>query len=269
MKMMSSILLLLILSSCLCAATFVVNVTQSSYQAEEKQNITLEWTFTTKTQGTWKNLFIICSLVRPDEELVLYRVREGVEIPESQDKQFSGRVQSNKDVLKEGRIRLHVSRLRTEDSGLYQCDVKTEDGFNNADCRLNVFVPVKVVGHDPIHAKVGDDVILPCHLKPPFDVKNLAIEWKFEGQIIHVHRSGVKDNAASNKTHINRTFMFPEEFEKGNISLKLTKVTQEDGGNYICFVPDLQSQVNQGNVTLILDENGPQGSLTDTRGKYV
>uniref|UniRef100_A0A087X475 Ig-like domain-containing protein n=1 Tax=Poecilia formosa TaxID=48698 RepID=A0A087X475_POEFO len=37
----------------------------------------------------------------------------------SQHPQFSGRVQMDKDVLREGRIRLHVSRLRTEDSGLY------------------------------------------------------------------------------------------------------------------------------------------------------
>ncbi|XP_054916852.1 uncharacterized protein LOC129379925 isoform X3 [Poeciliopsis prolifica] len=137
MKMMSSILLLLILSSCLCA-TFVVNVTQSSYQAEEKQNITLEWTFTTKTQGTWKNLFIYCEANTDHGVLVLYQVHEGVEIPESQDDQFSGRVQSDKDVLREGRIRLHVSRLRTEDSGLYLCDVKTGDGSNSGRCRLNV-----------------------------------------------------------------------------------------------------------------------------------
>ncbi|XP_054912072.1 uncharacterized protein LOC129376480 [Poeciliopsis prolifica] len=218
MKMMSSILLLLILSSCLCAATFVVNVTQSNYQAEEKQNITLEWTFTTKTQGTWKNLFIYCSLLRPDKERVLYRVHNGVEIPESQDDQFSGRIQSNKDVLREGRIRLHVSRLRTEDSGLYQCGVRTEDGVNYAECRLKVFVPVKVVGHDPIHAKVGDDVILPCHLEPPFDVNKLAIEWRFKSQIIHVQRSRAKDNEASDQEYINRTSMFPDEFKKGNIS---------------------------------------------------
>ncbi|XP_054876181.1 butyrophilin-like protein 8 [Poeciliopsis prolifica] len=180
MKMMSSILLLLILSSCLCAATFVVNVAQSSYQAEEKQNITLEWTFTTKTQGTSRELFIICEFRTAVKSGKLYVYRDGVEIPEFQDDQFSGRVQSNKDVLREGRIRLHVSRLRTEDSGLYLCDVKTGDGFNSAECRLNVTDEVKVVGHDPIHAKVGDDVILPCHLEPPFDVNKLTIEWRFE-----------------------------------------------------------------------------------------
>ncbi|XP_043954863.1 uncharacterized protein LOC122821066 isoform X3 [Gambusia affinis] len=138
MKMISSILLLLILSSCLCAATFVVNVTQSSYQAEENHSITLEWTFTTKTQGSWKNLFIYCEANTDHGVFVLYQVHEGVEIPESQDEQFSGRVQSDKDVLREGRIRLHVSRLRTEDSGLYLCDVMTDYGFNSGRCRLKV-----------------------------------------------------------------------------------------------------------------------------------
>uniref|UniRef100_A0A3B5Q3I5 Immunoglobulin domain-containing protein n=1 Tax=Xiphophorus maculatus TaxID=8083 RepID=A0A3B5Q3I5_XIPMA len=120
------------------SATFVVNVTQSSYQAEENHSITLEWTFTTKTQGSWKNLFIYCSLLAPHKELIFYHIHEGVEIPDSQHEQFSGRVQIDKDVLREGRIRLHVSRLRTEDSGLYVCYVKTEDGFNSGRCRLNV-----------------------------------------------------------------------------------------------------------------------------------
>uniref|UniRef100_A0A8C6KJB8 Ig-like domain-containing protein n=1 Tax=Nothobranchius furzeri TaxID=105023 RepID=A0A8C6KJB8_NOTFU len=57
---------------------------------------------------------------------VLYQVHEGVEVSESQDQQFAGRVQSDKDVLREGRLRLHVSRLRPEDSGLYLCEVKTD-----------------------------------------------------------------------------------------------------------------------------------------------
>uniref|UniRef100_A0A087Y7P0 Immunoglobulin domain-containing protein n=1 Tax=Poecilia formosa TaxID=48698 RepID=A0A087Y7P0_POEFO len=120
------------------AATFVVNVTQSSYEAEENHSITLEWTFTTRTQGNWRELFALCEFLAPPRGLVLYQVHNGVEVSESQDDQFSGRVQSDKDVLREGRIRLHVSRLRTEDSGLYLCDVKTEDGFNSGRCRLNV-----------------------------------------------------------------------------------------------------------------------------------
>ncbi|XP_036002794.1 uncharacterized protein LOC118565836 isoform X1 [Fundulus heteroclitus] len=138
-KMICRILLLIILNSCLCAATFVVNVTQSSYQAEENHSITLEWTFTTTPDGPWRDLFIYCSLLTPRKESVLYQVHDGVEVSESQDEQFSGRVQSDKDVLREGRIRLHVSRLRTEDSGEYYCFVETEDSYGSDRCQLNVF----------------------------------------------------------------------------------------------------------------------------------
>uniref|UniRef100_A0A3P9N287 Immunoglobulin V-set domain-containing protein n=1 Tax=Poecilia reticulata TaxID=8081 RepID=A0A3P9N287_POERE len=119
-------------------ATFVVNVTQSSYEAEENQNITLEWTFTSRTQGSYRELFIYCEAITDHGVFVIYHMHKGVEIPASQDDQFSGRVQIDKDVLREGRIRLHVSRLRTEDSGLYLCDVMTDYGFNSGRCRLKV-----------------------------------------------------------------------------------------------------------------------------------
>ncbi|XP_016522469.1 polymeric immunoglobulin receptor-like [Poecilia formosa] len=237
--------------------TFVVNVTQSSYQAEENHSITLEWTFTTRTQGSYRELFIYCRLLAPHRPLVLYQVHDGVEFPESQDDQFSGRVQIDKDVLREGRIRLHVSRLRTEDSGRYRCGVKTEDGVGSARCRLNVLDQVKLVGHEPIHAKVGDDVILPCRLMPPYDVNHLIIEWRFKDRIIHVHRGGSKDDETSDPEYKGRTSLFHDEFEKGDISLKLTNVTKEDEGNYICFVPKLARQVKKGYVTLRVDGNGP------------
>uniref|UniRef100_A0A3P9BK11 Immunoglobulin V-set domain-containing protein n=1 Tax=Maylandia zebra TaxID=106582 RepID=A0A3P9BK11_9CICH len=74
--------------------------------------------------------------VRCDKSSVLYQVHEGVEVSESQDAKFSGRVQSDKDALREGRIRLQL--LRTDDSGLYLCEVNTDYGFGSASSRLNV-----------------------------------------------------------------------------------------------------------------------------------
>ncbi|XP_033182436.1 uncharacterized protein LOC117153008 [Anabas testudineus] len=90
-------------------------------------------------QGSSLSRFnILCSLFTDHSHLVLFRLHEGVEVSESQDQQFSGRVQFDKDVLREGRIRLQLSRLRTNDSGLYLCDVKTDYGLNSGRCRLNV-----------------------------------------------------------------------------------------------------------------------------------
>lgn len=113
-----------------------MNVTQTSYQAEENQNITLEWMFTTRTHSSPNNLFIFCETYI--DRKTLFHLHEGVEVPESQDEQFAGRVQCDKDVLREGRIRLHVSRLRTDDSGLYLCEVKTSYGTDFGKCLLNV-----------------------------------------------------------------------------------------------------------------------------------
>ncbi|XP_078020759.1 uncharacterized protein LOC144459857 [Epinephelus lanceolatus] len=135
--MMCIILLLINLTSCVCG-TFVVNVTQTSYQAEENHNITLEFTFTTKTDTSLKYLYINCERRNNLRASGLFHLHGGVEVPESQDEQFTGRVQCDKDVLREGRLRLHVSRLRTNDSGLYMCAVVTKYGRNSATCRLNV-----------------------------------------------------------------------------------------------------------------------------------
>uniref|UniRef100_A0A7N9AM10 Ig-like domain-containing protein n=1 Tax=Mastacembelus armatus TaxID=205130 RepID=A0A7N9AM10_9TELE len=78
------------LSLCVSSTgTFVVNVTQSSYQAEENHDITLDWTFTTTAHMSLSA--------------------------------FSGQVQ-----------------LRTEDSGVYWCDVKTHVGADYNSCLLKV-----------------------------------------------------------------------------------------------------------------------------------
>ncbi|XP_007545060.1 sodium channel subunit beta-4-like [Poecilia formosa] len=115
-----------------------------------------------------------------------------------------------------------------------------------------------------MYAKVGDNVTLPCHLVPPFNVSNLTIEWRFKSKNIYVYRSGAKDNETSDQNYTNRAFMFHDEFEIGNISLTLTNVTKKDNGSYTCRV--LNNQVKKGNVTLIVDENGAQGNRTAPGG---
>ncbi|XP_034063525.1 uncharacterized protein LOC117540784 [Gymnodraco acuticeps] len=130
--------LFLFLSSCV-SGTFVVNVTQTSYQAEENQNITLEGTFSSRTDTSLRSIYIYCELSTESRPYVLFHLYKGDELPESQDPQFAGRVQWDKDVLPEGRLTFHVSRLRTNDSGFYVCDILVRpDGSNYRRCWLNV-----------------------------------------------------------------------------------------------------------------------------------
>ncbi|KAM6894160.1 uncharacterized protein PEZ65_021836 [Lycodopsis pacificus] len=136
-KMICSILLLITLTSCV-SGPLVVNVTQRSYQAEENHNATLEWTFKTTTDGSLKSISISCAMLTVPRPVILFHLREGVEVSESQHERFAGRVQFDKDVLREGRLRLHMSRLRTDDSGLYLCRVNAGDDGGSRDCHLNV-----------------------------------------------------------------------------------------------------------------------------------
>ncbi|XP_028419703.1 uncharacterized protein LOC114545544 isoform X2 [Perca flavescens] len=151
------ILLLIIRASCV-SGTLVVNVTQSSYQAEEDQDITLEWTFTTNPHSSSNSLNIFCELLAVLKNPVMFRLHKGVEVPESQHEQFAGRVQWDKDVLREGRLRFNVSRLRTEDSGLYKCHVVTSYGRNSGSCLLKVTEPSSVKTSSktemPLHPKI-------------------------------------------------------------------------------------------------------------------
>ncbi|XP_029026366.1 CD276 antigen-like isoform X2 [Betta splendens] len=137
MKMIFRILLLISFISCI-SGSLVVNVTQTHYQAEQNHSITLEWTFTPKPDVSITSVYIYCQLVTDLRVSVLFHLHEGVEVSESQDQQFSGRVQFDRDKLREGRIRLQVSRLRTDDSGRYDCIIRTSDGWNMDVCRLNV-----------------------------------------------------------------------------------------------------------------------------------
>ncbi|XP_041841192.1 uncharacterized protein LOC121639774 isoform X1 [Melanotaenia boesemani] len=235
-KMICRMLLLLILISSVCAATFVVNVTQSSYQAEENHNITLEWTFTTKPDVSWRFLFIICNLITDHRVLTLYHVHDGVEVPESRHEKFAGRVQSDKDVLREGRIRLHVSRLRTNDSGLYVCDVKTDYGLSSEKCQLNVTGELRE--KTTFYQAEEDD--------------NITIRWDSQNQtymfltniicfllstsekVFYKLIDGVELPESQHQQFSGRVQCDRDALREGRVTLHLSRVTAEDSGSYWC-----------------------------------
>ncbi|XP_037615126.1 uncharacterized protein LOC119481879 isoform X5 [Sebastes umbrosus] len=132
-KVICSILLLLSLTSCVSGA-----FTRTSYEAEENHNITMEWIFSNLINRPLDSYIVYCEMPTDDRRSVLFHLHKGVEDPEYQDEQFTGRVQCDKDVLREGRLRLHMSRLRADDSGVYVCQVIIDPYVSFRECRLNV-----------------------------------------------------------------------------------------------------------------------------------
>ncbi|XP_026209067.1 uncharacterized protein LOC113157684 [Anabas testudineus] len=95
-------------------------VSPSFFQTEENNDVTLTWVSQTKTDMSLANLVCFFQCEPPK---VLYEMINGVEVPQSQHQQFTGRVQVDKEALRDGRMRLRLSRVTAEDSGNYWCDL--------------------------------------------------------------------------------------------------------------------------------------------------
>ncbi|XP_029310499.1 butyrophilin subfamily 3 member A2-like [Cottoperca gobio] len=118
----------------------------------------------------------------------------------------------------------------------------------------------------PIIAAVGDDVILPCHLQPTFNVQRLTVEWSLPDlkpdpsdrlrgvKYVHIYRKREEDRTMKIQSYSGRTSLFTQELTNGNISLEIKNVTLADGGRYRCFIPKLRSRVRQATVRLVVGE---------------
>ncbi|XP_063325763.1 myelin-oligodendrocyte glycoprotein-like [Pelmatolapia mariae] len=136
---------------------------------------------------------------------------------------------------------------------------------------------VLVIGSNlPIIAAPGDDVILPCHLAPTFDVQGLTVEWSKPDlkpdpsdrlsrvEYVHLYRDRKEVPDMKMASYFRRTELFMDDMKHGNISLKILNVSEEDNGRYRCFIPKLQSRVKAAVVELVVDPNHIKTSLTET-----
>uniref|UniRef100_A0A8C4EEV6 Ig-like domain-containing protein n=1 Tax=Dicentrarchus labrax TaxID=13489 RepID=A0A8C4EEV6_DICLA len=97
----------------------------------------------------------------------------------------------------------------------------------------------------PIVAKVGDDITLPCHLEPAVDAVAMTLEWMrsdLNSIFVYVWRDGQDLVHTKHPSYKERTSLSIDELKHGNISLKLTDVKLSDEGRYQCYIPKLNIQ---------------------------
>ncbi|XP_030635141.1 uncharacterized protein LOC115816325 [Chanos chanos] len=98
----------------------------------------------------------------------------------------------------------------------------------------------QVVGPDgPLVVEAGEDLILPCSLKPNISAVDMTVEWfrlHTSDSLVHLYKDGVDRNEDQIQSYRGRTSLFKEELQKGNTSLKLSRVKVSDEGKYKCFI---------------------------------
>ncbi|XP_043954874.1 uncharacterized protein LOC122821070 isoform X2 [Gambusia affinis] len=90
------------------------------YRAKENQDVTIDWSIPRKTNWTLLNMICLSDL----DKIVFDIVRGSQSLA---DEQFAERVHLDKDSPQEAKIRLRLSRVQTEDSGIYTCHLKDFD----------------------------------------------------------------------------------------------------------------------------------------------
>ncbi len=91
---------------------------------------------------------------------------------------------------------------------------------------------------DPVLAVAGEDVILPCSVKPSISVVDMRVEW-FRLDLkdsVHLYDDHVDRNTDQFQSYRGRTELNHQELQRGDASLKLSSVRVSDEGLYKCFI---------------------------------
>ncbi|XP_058250072.1 butyrophilin subfamily 1 member A1-like isoform X3 [Hemibagrus wyckioides] len=102
--------------------------------------------------------------------------------------------------------------------------------------------PLQVVGPEaPLVAAVGEDLVLPCFIKPNTSAVDMTVEWlrvDEAASLVHLYRDHEDKNEDQDQSYRGRTSLFKEELHKGNASLKLSALQVSDEGEYKCLIED-------------------------------
>ncbi|XP_060776033.1 butyrophilin subfamily 1 member A1-like [Neoarius graeffei] len=90
-------------------------------------------------------------------------------------------------------------------------------------------------------AVAGEDLVLPCFLKPSTSAVDMTVEWmrvEEVASLVHLYKDHKDRNEDQAQPYRGRTSLFKEELQKGNASLKLSPLRVSDEGEYKCLIED-------------------------------
>ncbi|XP_034148404.1 butyrophilin subfamily 2 member A1 isoform X2 [Esox lucius] len=111
---------------------------------------------------------------------------------------------------------------------------------------------------EPIVSVAGDDIILPCYLKPNISVEDMTVDWMnldYIDERVYRYQNGRIIEVDQIPSYRGRTSLFKEELWRGNTSLKLTRVQGSDEGQYKCFIKS-QNWYDDMNIQVLVKAVG-------------
>uniref|UniRef100_A0A673IIX4 Ig-like domain-containing protein n=1 Tax=Sinocyclocheilus rhinocerous TaxID=307959 RepID=A0A673IIX4_9TELE len=90
----------------------------------------------------------------------------------------------------------------------------------------------------PVEGFIGDSVVLPCSsAEHDLKLQDINVLWRNkDSETIYDLIKGKASVEQQDPRYKNRAETFPEEYERGNFSLKLQNLTHTDEGEFNCFI---------------------------------
>ncbi|KAL0146774.1 hypothetical protein M9458_057921, partial [Cirrhinus mrigala] len=100
---------------------------------------------------------------------------------------------------------------------------------------------------------IAGSVVLPCSsTKPDLKLQDTYVYWRHnDSEIVYDIVKGQDSVTLQDHQYKNRVKTFPDEYNRGNFSIKLINLTHIDAGEFICLITH-SSDSNQEIVQLII-----------------
>uniref|UniRef100_A0A8C2IW48 Ig-like domain-containing protein n=1 Tax=Cyprinus carpio TaxID=7962 RepID=A0A8C2IW48_CYPCA len=103
---------------------------------------------------------------------------------------------------------------------------------------------------------IGGSVVLPCSsAERDLKLQDINVLWRDEGsETVYDIIKGKASVERQDPQYKNRAETFPEEYERGNFSLRLINLNYTDAGEFSCFITH-SSDSKQDNVRLFINDS--------------
>ncbi|XP_056309068.1 uncharacterized protein LOC130220846 [Danio aesculapii] len=206
-----------------------------------------------------------------DGDILVLLFQNNETLPDSSHERFRGRVEFFTAEIPKGNFSLRLKSARTEDKGVYMCQVFAGGASANATIELerlgfsavNIIMMILCVSasgsalllcfmiycrsptkgffvEEPLNIffNMGSSVVLPCHVDRHIFKKIQKVEWRRKNTktLVHLYQDGESQVQKQHEDYHDRAHFFAEEIQHGNFSLCLDNLRAEDAGEYTCTV---------------------------------
>ncbi|KAL1278855.1 hypothetical protein QQF64_025528, partial [Cirrhinus molitorella] len=226
-----------------------------------------------------------------NKDILVLLFQNNETLSDSSDERYRDRVEFFTAEIPKGNFSLRLKSVRTEDKGVYMCQVFAGGLSANATVVLerlsfsvsHVMVLILCIAasgsalllffiihyklqyaiefsvdssYYSIFAPMGYSVVLPCYVATSLPKEGLKVEWRRTDSdaLVYVYQDGDDESRPENQQqdYHDRAHLFTESMKHGNFSLHLDKMKAEDAGKYTCEVYSKQRSVLSIDVELFV-----------------